>query len=254
MIPFQGAFGMTADTVQATVRARSPFYIQMGLIALTIALSGFFLTYFLPLSEGRFDAPFIVHLHGIAAFAWLLIFLIQPALIRFGRFPVHRALGMAGLVVAATVMVGGIGTSFYAVERDLAAGRGDLAVADMPGTWAGMFIFFGLVLAAILYRHKPEVHKRLMLLATLALLWPAWFRLRHVFPAIPYPEITLAILASDALILAAMVRDRLVEGRVHPVYLFAGTAIILEHVLEFALYGSPAWISLARFLYGLGGG
>lgn len=232
---------------------RSPFYIQMGFLALGVSVTGFFLTYFRPMSAGTFNAPAIVHLHGLAAFGWIVIFLTQPLLIRFNKFPVHRIVGIAGLFIATIVMVGAIGTGLYAVERDLAAGLGDFAIAPIIGTVTGMLIFFGLVCAGVLYRRRPEVHKRLMLLATIAVLWPAWFRLRHIFPAIPFPEISLAVVAADSLILVAMLRDKLAEGRVHPVYLLVGSAIILEHVLEVVLFGTPGWIAAAKLLYAAGG-
>lgn len=48
-------------------------------------------------------------------------------------------------------------------------------------------MFTGLVAAGLINRRRPEVHKRLMLLATLLILWPAWFRFRHFFPGVPRP-------------------------------------------------------------------
>lgn len=230
---------------------RNGFYVALGLFGLVVAVTGFSTTYFFPIAEGRFHAPLIVHLHGLAAFSWLMLFLLQPALIRLNAFPVHRLTGMAAIPVAGMVLIGGVGTGVFAVSRDLAAGMGDFAYASIVGTVSGLLIFFCLVVAGILNRHRPEVHKRLMVLATIILLWPAWFRLRHIFPSIPDPEVTLALVVADSLILVAMLRDKLTEGRVHPVYLWLGPAIIAEQTLEVLLFGSPGWIEAGKVLYGL---
>lgn len=228
---------------------RNGFYVLLGLIGVTVAVTGFSTTYFFPMAEGSFRAPLIVHLHGIAAFGWIVLFLLQPALIRLNAFPVHKLAGMAAIPIAGAVLIGGAGTGVFAVNRDLANGLGDFAYASIVGTVAGLLIFFSLVMAGILNRRRPEVHKRLMVLATIILLWPAWFRLRHIFPAIPNPEVMLALLAADSLILLAMVRDKLAEGRVHPVYLWIGPAIFGEQTLEVILFGSPGWIEAGKAIY-----
>jgi hypothetical protein len=36
-------------------------------------------------------------------------------------------------------------------------------------------------------------HKRLLLLATISALGPAWLRFRHIFPAVPQPFVTFSL-------------------------------------------------------------
>jgi hypothetical protein len=46
---------------------------------------------------------------------------------------------------------------------------------------ADILVFGGFVAAGLCYRHRPEVHKRLMLLATVGgLMWPAVFMVKTV--------------------------------------------------------------------------
>src|SRR3954468_3903836 len=66
----------------------------------------------------------------------------------------------------------------FAVANDvfamrLAAGYGDAARAFHIASISMITLFGGFVLFAILYVSRPEVHKRLMLLATAAMLAPA---------------------------------------------------------------------------------
>ena len=111
--------------------------------------------------------------------------------------------------------------------------------------------FTALVAAGLLNRHRPEVHKRLMLLATLLVLWPAWFRFRHFFPSVPRPDQWFGVVCADGLILLAMLRDRLVLGRVHPVYLWVGTVVIVETATEALLFDSAGWRVVAWAVWGV---
>lgn len=229
------------------------FFVGMALVGLAVALAGFSTTFFLPIAAGTFERPLGVWLHGAAAFGWVLLFVLQPALIRAGRYDVHARTGALGALLAVLVAVSAVPAGLYQVERDLAAGLGATAVSGLLGTITSMVLFLGLVAAGVAFRGRPATHKRLMLLATIVVLWPAWFRLRHLFPDVPRPEIWFALVAADSLILAAMLRDRLVEGRVHPVWWFVGLPVVIEQSLEVALFNSPGWRAAAAWLYGLVG-
>ncbi|MNE30076.1 hypothetical protein D3C80_1235760 [compost metagenome] len=154
-----------------------------------------------------------------------------------------------GLALAVATAITAVPVALLAVERDLASGFGPGAVSSLPGVLTSMLIFLGLVLAAAAFRRRGPVHKRLMLLATIVVLWPAWFRLRHWLPGVPDPQFWLGVVAADSLMLAAMIRDRLVEGRVHPVWLWVGLPIFVDQTLEAVFYDAPLWRSVATFLY-----
>lgn len=213
--------------------AKAPtFFVGMALLALAVALAGFSKTFFAPVVAGTFDAPLIVHLHGAAAFAWVLMFVLQPTLIRAGRYDIHVRTGVIGAAIAFAVALTGVLVGLYVVERDLAAGIGPVAISSLLGVVTGMTLFLALVAGGVAFRGRPAVHKRLMLLATIVVLWPAWFRLRHWFPDVPRPEIWLGVVAAYSLVPLAMLRDRLVEGRVHPVWWWAGLPVVGEQATE----------------------
>jgi hypothetical protein len=100
-------------------------------------------------------------------------------------------------------------------------------------------------------RRRPDWHKRLALLATIQLLWPAFFRLRHLLPMVPKPEVTLALALAYSPILLAAVRDRWRYGRVHPVWLYVGTALILEQSLEVAFFDQGLQRDFGVWLYAM---
>ncbi len=233
------------------VGSRPWFYIAMALVALVVALTGFTGTFFVPLAEGRFEAPPVIFVHGALFFAWILLFVIQPSLIRRWSYRSHKTLGVVGVVLALAMAASTVAAGIYAAKRDFAAGGGEAAISSIVGVCTSMAVFLGLVLAGAMFRGKAETHKRLMLLATIAVLWPAWFRFRHYFPSVPWPEVWIADVGVYSLIVACMVRDRLVLGRIHPVYLWVGSAIIAKHVLEMMLFDTPPWRTAAHAVFKL---
>ncbi|MGZ8347081.1 MAG: hypothetical protein ACXWUP_08230, partial [Allosphingosinicella sp.] len=184
------------------------FYIAMAWVGASAAVAGFSTTYFIPLAGARFEGPAITHIHGLLFFGWITLLIVQTALIRRRNSRLHRRIGLAALPLAAAMAISGAGVGIYAVRRDLAVGMvGDVAHSQLIGVLAAMLIFVSYVSIALAARKHPDWHKRMMVLATIAVLWPAWFRFRHFMPWIPRPEISLAIVVADAPILVAMVRD-----------------------------------------------
>ena len=224
------------------------FYFGFGLFALSAVLLGFSTTYILPMARYTFAAPWVVHLHGLSALGWVLMLIIQARLVRNQRTPVHRPIGQMGLPLAATVWASGIATAAWAAHRDLPA-AGTVATSNLASTTIGLSLYLALVIAAILVRRQPDWHKRLVMLATIQVLWPAIFRWRHVLPAIPNPEFWLAIVVAYTPILVAAFRDYKVYGRIHPVWLYVAPALVFEQSLEFAYFDRGIVRMLGQWLY-----
>ena len=223
------------------------FYILAGWIALAVALIGFFLTYTLPMVRGAFDGPRASHVHGAFLLGWLLFVILQAHIAPSGK--VHRQIGWLGLALAVCVAASTAIIGHQAVQRGLSRGDGPIAISGFLGSVTAPLIFLALVVAAIVLRRRPQWHKRLMFVATVAMLWPAWFRWRHFLPGLPRPEITLSLIAADLPILMAMLRDRLCFGRVHPAYVTAGLGLICEQTFETFAFDTPLWRTVATWLY-----
>lgn len=227
----------------------SAFYLFMAGVAVLASAIGFSTTYFIPLAGARFGGPWIAHVHGLLFFAWVLLFVVQTSFARLGSMRLHRRLGLGALPMALAMALSGVGVGLYAVRRDLAAGQGDVAYSQLVGVLTTMAIFVVFVAAALRMRRRPDWHKRMALLATIAVLWPAWFRFRHLMPWLPRPDILLAVVFSDSLIVLAMIRDQLRFGQVHPAYWIFGLGLTAEHVAEVLLFDTPPWRAAARIIY-----
>jgi FtsH-binding integral membrane protein len=246
------------STVQATgehamsarARPRTKFFLYMTWAFLAIAVAGFSTTFFIPMARGAFRAPPVIHVHAAIVFGWLLMLILQATLVQRRDLARHRQFGAAGALLAAGVAVTGVLVGIHATRRDIASGGDDFVVGQFVNILIEMLLFGALVAAAIAMRRDSEAHKRLLLLAAISMLGPAWLRFRHFLPWVPNPFVTFSFVA-DAVLLVAIARDRIVLKRVHPAYLWGGGAMVAVHAIELAAIRSEPWLRLSRWLLDL---
>jgi uncharacterized membrane protein YozB (DUF420 family) len=226
------------------------FFPAMALVTLFAVLVGFGRTYGLPVARGTFDGPVSMHIHGVFTLAWVMLFVGQIGLVRTRRIRQHRKLGRFGLPIAGGVLITMIPAGVFMATREAASGLGATGISTLLGVFTSGALFVALVTAGIIARRNREAHSRWMLLATLVLLWPAWYRFRHWFPGVPHPEFWFALVLPYIWIAVAAVRDRLTRGAVHPVLAIGGGAVVLEQTLEAILFDSAPWRTTAHVLYG----
>src|SRR6267154_703497 len=144
------------------------FFSTMALVMLATVFLGFAHTYYL---AGIFHAPLpsvIIHIHGAAFSCWILLLVTQTSLVSAGRVDIHRRLGLAGFFLACLMVILGVLAATDSLVREAGpAGRDPKFFYIIPLT--DMLIFATLVLFAFRARRKPATHKRLILLATIAL-------------------------------------------------------------------------------------
>lgn len=228
---------------------KNSFYLLIGIIGFFAATIGFLTTYIMPSVKGTFKAPAVVHLHGAFAFSWVILFLVQTIAVKFRNFRFHKTLGFCGLFVALGIIITMLPVGIFQVNRDLSQGLGDTAISQILGILTTAVIFSILVGMGFWYRKKPKIHKRLFVLATIVLLWPAWFRFRHYFPSVPRPDIWFAVVLADSLIVLSWYVDKITFGKIHPIFLYGGLLIIAEHVVEILMFDSELWRVWAKSIY-----
>jgi hypothetical protein len=160
-----------------SVRARR-FYIALALFALVIAFVGFWPTYFGPLLAGGVEKPAIIHFHAAVYVGWLAIFIAQTTFAATGRLAWHVRLGRVGIGYGVLVIGAGLLAAFGMFAIRVEAGDLARAQGSLVGPLLDMIVFAPFFAAAVAYRRKPELHKRLMIVATTALLIAAVGRMR----------------------------------------------------------------------------
>lgn len=224
----------------------------MALACAAVAFLGFAPTFFLPLATGKFSAPPSVHVHGIVFFAWSLYFVYQawlPVSDQTGR---HRSVGLIGVSLATAMTIFGFLAGVTSMQRSAAVGQTDAGIAFAIVPWSGILFFAVVFATGIAMVRRPEVHKRLMLLAGISILDAAvarWFLTFLAPPGPPGPP-PVAVTIPPAfvaylLLVVAMVHDWRTRGRPHAVYVIGGIVLVAVKLLNLPVSATHAWHAFA---------
>jgi hypothetical protein len=177
------------------------FFSVMAFLMLGKVFVGFARTYYL---AGVFRAPLpslTVHIHGATFSCWIILLIMQTSLVSAGRVDVHRRFGIGGFLLACLMVVLGVLVATGSLARAAGPARRDAQTFYIiPIT--DMLIFATLIFFAVRARFNPPAHKRLILVATTALLtaavarWPFAFVSRHAPAAALLTYIFLLILVA----------------------------------------------------------
>jgi hypothetical protein len=252
---------MTATTARSEHKY---FYVVMAALMLATTVVAFFGSYIAPVSASKPVGPSVVHLHALVAFTWTVLFLVQTSLAAAGRMANHQAMGMFGIAVATAMLFSGLMIATKNMSVGIAGGNeeGARAFAVFPVTI--VLLFTGFFAAAIANVGRPEIHKRLMLVATIMTMPPAAGRFLAVLfrdDALPRqimgaPPATLAggtaaSLAADVFLIVAILYDWRTRGRPHPVYLISLAVIVTVQALRLPLTETPLWRGVTDVLLSL---
>jgi hypothetical protein len=206
----------------------------MAIVLLLIVFTGFSRTLFMrPLFQVP-PIPWYLYVHGGVLTCWFVFFVVQTNLVASRRIDLHRRLGVAGAILAVAV----VGISLFAVlDQPHRFGTGHLPapyLVVLDALWAGiaLLVFFPIaVTAALLLRARPETHRRLMLLASIAMIGPAVGRLGpFVHSWTGLAEIPFNLLFLLGLPLTLVVHDLRAKRRLHSATVWGVTAYLLVAV------------------------
>ena len=122
-----------------------------------------------------------MHIHGVLFTLWYFVAILQSWLILKNKQVLHRELG----VVAVIIVISGFILTYVAVAYLDATGQHLTGGAGFSSVLTSAFTC--CVLVGVYFRRKPEIHKRLMVLATAVLTVPGFDRLIRLIvqPNIP---------------------------------------------------------------------
>lgn len=222
------------------------FFTGMSIAFVITVFAGFSRTYFLrPYFNPQPLLP-LLHLHGIVFSAWLALFVIQTTLVATNRTRVHRKLGIAGAVIATLMIIVGTVTAIIRAKVVDVPPGAPPALVFLTIPLGDMLMFATFVGAAFYFRRKPDVHKRLMLLSTIAILPAAVARLPLDFIQ-QYGPIAFFGLA-DLFIVPCLIFDLVTRGRPHRATVLGGALLVISHPLRLVIGNTAAWMSFANWI------
>ena len=226
------------------------FYSSIAIVMALTILIGFAPTYYLKLFG---DAPMLtisrspftplVHLHGALFTGWVLLFIVQTALVANRRVAVHRRMGIAGGLLAAMMVTVGTALAINGARRGAAPpGVDPLAFLAVP--FFDMVLFSTFVITALTLRRNREAHKRLMLLAYISLLAAPIARIPGVLPLGPLAFFGLTFI----FLVAGVVYDLVTRHRVHKAYIVGGGLLVASVPLRLLISSTAPWHAFAEFV------
>lgn len=235
------ARALLRDQTIAARRRSHQFYLGITLFLIATVVTGFWPSYFGTLLSGGVARPLVMHLHGAVFTGWMALLLLQVGLASTGRVRAHRRVGTVGIAYGVLVWVMGCIVTVAAPVMHVQAGEWTMQAAAtfliLP--IGDMILFGGFFGAAIAFRHRPDIHKRLILAATVALAFAAVARMN-----LPLPVFFLAWLLPMA---AAITFDVLTSGRVHKVDAIT-TAVMGIAFTRVLVMESAAWVAIGESL------
>jgi hypothetical protein len=175
----------TAQQTQFTKPVSQPtrrwFFVGMALAFIATSIAGFLPAIINPATR-RAPLTLLAAVHGIVFLLWLFLYLAQALLIANRRVDLHRRLGLAGVGVMALVIYFGFTTMTATIRRgfDLSGDQhmdphpDGTTTFDAPTAmifnFSSLATFGILAAAAISFRRRPDLHKKLMLFANISLM------------------------------------------------------------------------------------
>jgi hypothetical protein len=235
------------DVPLTGARTERRVYTWAAAIALLVMFAGFAPTYYLKhVLGGAPELDGMRMVHGAVMTTWFALFLVQARLVAMGRTDLHRTVGTAGIVVAAAVVGMGMSLAIAAARNGASPVPGIPPLVFLIMPVAEMFMFTMLFSSAIALRRRSPWHKRLMLLATLAMLTPAVARLPFLRDGGPPAFFAF----TDVIILGCIAFDTARNRRVHPAFIAGLIFIIVAQLGRLPLSQTGAWMSFAKWLVG----
>ena len=167
--------------IRVGLRSSDRFFAYMATIMLLLVFVAFSRSFYFREYSTVTDRlglrELVPHLvvHGWVLSAWYVVFCVQSWLGSYRRLDIHRLLGMWGAAIAVAVVLSGGLTTIRMIDRNLQAGRElSSSVGIVASNFMALVLFSVLVAVAIYLRRRGAVHKRLMLLASMAIMSPAF--------------------------------------------------------------------------------
>jgi hypothetical protein len=243
---------ISADSTMGAAHRDRRFFTLAAIALTLIFVAGFSWSSFVRTRPGAtaFGGPNLLPLvrwHAAASASWMLFLVLQTALVATRGTNIHRRLGVAGGLLAASVVVFGWLVTFHAhplsTVRPVTFRPKAHSIAFTAIPSEELFVFTLLTGCGLYLRRRSAAHKRLMLLGTLCLITAGTTRL-------PLPPVLLVMAwfgVPEAIVVALLMRhDVLTRRRIHSATIWGGALVVVGAVARFWIAHTDIWFAIAH--------
>jgi hypothetical protein len=240
--------------MSAVLRPR--FYLLLTAALAAFVVVGFSRTYY---SRILFDPPpltALLHLHAAVFTVWLAIFLAQAGLVAAHRVDLHRKLGIASAIFAGVVFVVGVLAVFQTAISNHVSPSGLAPPQFSIIGFTSIGLFGAFIALGLIYRRRPGLHRRFMVLGFIASISPATARVLKLLDVQEYRDVLIPLCAA-LFVAACLVHDWRKHRVVHPAYVIGGLVIVaswpLRNMVGHSEWYFPIGEGVARMAHGMFG-
>ncbi|MFC0590289.1 hypothetical protein ACFFF7_12770 [Novosphingobium aquiterrae] len=204
--------------------------------------------------KAPYVAPIILVAHVFVYFGWMVLLTTQALLINRGRTDWHRKLGVAGAMLAVLVSATGLGAEIYSQRYWAHTDPENVRFFTFP-----LYVLIAFSLCAFLAvraRRDPAAHKRLILLATSAIMggpYQRWWghAIDQVTGTGPFNTWAHLYTGMNVLMIVAAGYDLVTRGALHRIYRIAIPLLVAGQFATIAIWYSGWWPPLVRSVLGI---
>ena len=237
------------------------FYFFISLLVAAVVVYGFSQTVEKKLIYAAPPRPLVLYVHGAVFFGWVILFSFQSALVRTHRVQWHQQLGWFGAALGVAMFVLGVATAITMARFKRSYLHAKYPEANLLISFFDISAFSIPLALALYFRKKPESHRRLQFLSCCALTAAAFGRFvpfllspttTHSLPTLVFRGWATLYAGVDVLVVIAVMRDQVVNRRVHPVYFYGLPAFIVCQtlILYTVVHRSVWWMKTAQAILG----
>jgi hypothetical protein len=223
--------------MSAVLRPR--FYLLVTFVLVAFVVVGFSRSYY---SRILFDPPpltTLLHVHAAVFTVWLGLFLTQAGLVAAHRVDLHRKLGIASATFAAIVFTVGVLSVLQTTTSNHVSPSGLAPPQFSIIGFTSIGLFGAFIALGIIFRRKPGLHRRFMILGFIASISPATARLLRLLDVQAYRD-SLIPLCAALFITACVIHDWRKHRVVHPAYVIGGLVIVASWPMRL-MVGRSEW-------------
>ena len=225
------------------VQRERQFFFIMAIAMAAVIVGGFSFNF----AAGRssFAVPLIIHVHAFVFFGWVVLYLLQTALVTTGSVALHRRMGWLALLWIPVMLVLGVAMTLHSIRT--AGGPPFFDINEfLFGNILGVGAFAIVALGGIAMRQRTDWHRRLMCCAMLSLTGPGFGRLLPMPFLIPWAWWIASVGVPLIFGIVGIVRDKRRRGSVHPAWWWGIGALIGSQLLADAIAYSPVGYSITQ--------